>query len=308
MKPAKEILGEIYKRLYEAFGSQHWWPGETPFEVIIGAILTQNTAWVNVEKAVKNLKKDNLLTPGALKRVSLKRLAMLIMPAGYYNQKAKKIKNFIKFLFDNYRGSLKKMFSEDFLVLRAKLLDVNGIGLETADSILLYAGNKPIFVVDAYTRRILSRHNLIKADESYTEIQNYFMDNLENDVESFNEFHALLVRLGKEICRSEPKCDICPLKGTEEGIKYACDSCSKQLPRPRDRYVLEIKLYAAPEVEFAEEDFKKNLQEEMRQLIEESKNMDKKRLEEEVYVCYKFILCKRCRDAYNARLKYREFV
>lgn len=308
MKSGREILEEIYKRLFEAFGPQHWWPGETPFEVIVGAILTQNTAWANVEKAMKNLKKNKLLNPLALKSVSLKRLAQLIMPAGYYNQKAKKIKNFIKFLFDNYQGSLKRMFSEDFLVLRAKLLDVNGIGLETADSILLYAGNKPIFVVDAYTRRILNRHNLIKPDESYTEIQNYFMDNLENEVKLFNEFHALFVRLGKKICRSEPNCRICPLKGIEREIKYKCDSCSKQLPRPQDRYVLEVKLYAAPEVEFTEEDFKRNLREEMQQLIEETKDMDRKKLEEEVYVYYKLILCKKCRDTLNMRLKHKEFV
>lgn len=308
MKSAREILEDIYKRLYGAFGPQHWWPGQTPFEVIIGAILTQNTAWMNVEKAIKNLKKNKLLNPHALKRVPPKRLARLIMPTGYYNQKAKKIKNFIKFLFGNYQGSLKRMFSEDFLVLRAKLLDVNGIGLETADSILLYAGSKPIFVIDAYTRRILSRHNLINPDACYTEIQNYFMDNLPSDVKLFNEFHALLVRLGKEICRSEPNCNTCPLKGIEQEIGYVCDSCSKQLPRPQDRYILEVRLYAVPEVEFTEEDFKKNLREEVQQLIEEAKNMDKKRLEEEVYVCYKFILCKRCRDTFNARLKHKEFV
>ena len=212
MKTAKEILEGVYQRLYKTFGPQHWWPGDTPFEVIIGAILTQNTAWVNVEKAIKNLKKKNLLEPKALKNTSLKKLARLIKPSGYYNQKAKKVKNFIQFLFANYRGSLKRMFSEDFLVLRAKLLNINGVGLETADSILLYAGNKPIFVVDAYTRRILSQHNLIKADATYSEMQNYFMDNLENKVRLFNEYHALLVRLGKEICKSKPNCRICPIR------------------------------------------------------------------------------------------------
>jgi endonuclease-3 related protein len=308
MRTDREILENIYQRLYKTFGPQHWWPGETPFEVIIGAILTQNTAWVNVKKAINNLKKKNLLTPMALRKVSQKRLAKLIRPAGYYNQKAKKVKNFIQFLFDNYRGGPKRMFSEDFLVLRAKLLDVNGIGLETADSILLYAGNKPIFVVDAYTRRILSRHNLIKTDASYTEIQNYFMDNLENEVKLFNEFHALLVRLGKEICKPKSNCRICPLRGIEKGIRYLCDSCSKQLPRAQDRYILEIKLYAAPEVEITQEDLRGNLQEEMQKLIEQTKDVDKKKLEEEVYVFYKLNLCKRCRDIFNTRLKHGEFV
>jgi len=308
MKTTKEILEEIYARLYKAFGPQHWWPGKTPFEVIIGAILTQNTAWANVEKAIKNLKKNNLLNPKALKGVGRNRLAKLIKPSGYYNQKVKKVKNLIQFLFDNYQGSLKKMFLEDFLVLRAKLLKVNGIGLETADSILLYAGNKPIFVVDAYTRRILSRHNLIKSDATYTEIQNYFMDNLENKAKLFNEYHALLVRLGKEICKTKSDCAICPLRGIEKEIKYFCDSCSKQLSRPQDRYVLEVKLYAAPEIELTKEDFEKNLHEEMQQLIEETRDMDKKKLEEEVYVCYKLNLCKQCRDTFNARLKHKEFV
>jgi len=308
MRTPQEILEDIYKRLYETFGPQHWWPGQTPFEVIIGAILTQNTAWKNVEKAISNLKQKNLLTPAALKRVSGNQLAGLIRSTGYYNQKAKKVKSFIKFLFDNYHGSLKRMFREDFLVLRAKLLDVNGIGLETADSILLYAGNKPMFVVDAYTRRILSRHNLIKSDASYSEIQNYFMDNLENTVRLFNEYHALLVRLGKDICKTKPDCRVCPLKEIEKEIKYICDSCSKSLPRPQDRYVLEVKLYAAPEVEITKEDYNRDIQAEMKKLIEETKHMDKKKLEEEIFASYKLNLCKKCRDIFDTRLKQREFV
>jgi len=229
MITAKEILEEIYQRLYKAFGPQYWWPAQTPLEVTVGAILTQNTSWVNVEKAIANLKKKNLLNARALKKISLKRLAKLIMSTGYYNQKAKKIKNFINFLFDNYQGSLKKMFNEDFLVLRSQLLKVSGIGLETADSILLYAADKPIFVVDAYTRRILSRHNLIKPQATYSEIQNYFMDNLENKVKLFNEYHALLVHLGKKICKPKPNCRLCPLRGIESQIRYICDSCLKKL-------------------------------------------------------------------------------
>lgn len=200
------------------------------------------------------------------------------------------------------------MFSEDFLVLRAKLLNIKGVGLETADSILLYAGNNPIFVVDAYTRRILSRHNLIKPVATYCEIQNYFMDNLKNEARLFNEYHALLVRLGKEICKSKPNCRICSLRGIDKEIKYFCDSCSKQLLRPQDRYVLEVKLYATPEVEITEEDLKKNLQEEMQKLIEETKDIDKKKLEEDIYVRYALNLCKKCRDTFNMRLKHKEFV
>lgn len=308
MKMAKETLKEIYYQLYKSFGPQHWWPGETPFEVIIGAILTQNTAWINVEKAINNLKEKNVLSPKALKKISLKKLAKLIRSTGYYNQKAKKVKNFIQFLFDNYHGSLERMFLEDSLVLRSQLLKINGIGPETADSILLYAANKPIFVVDAYTRRALSRHNLIKPTATYSEIQNYFMDNLENKVKLFNEYHALLVRLGKEICKPKPNCRVCPLRGIEKDIKYFCDSCSKQLFHPQDRYVLEVKLYAAPEIELTEEDLKKDMQKEMQKLIEETKDMDKKELEEEVFVSYKLNLCKRCRNTFNIRLKHREFV
>ena len=308
MRTAKEILEEIYKRLYKTFGPQHWWPGETTFEIIIGAILTQNTAWANVEKAIRNLKKKKALSPKALKRISSSRLARLIRPAGYYNQKAKKVKNFIQFLFNNYQGNLKRMFLEDFLILRSELLKINGIGLETADSILLYAGNKPIFVIDAYTRRILSRHNLIKSTATYSEIQNYFMDNLENKVKFFNEYHALLVRLGKQICKSKPNCRFCPLRGIQKEIEYFCESCSRALVRAQDRYILEVKLYASPEVEISEEDIKKDIQKQMQELIEQTKDMDKKKLEEEVYVSYKLYLCKQCRDTFNMRLKHKEFV
>jgi len=308
MKINQNILEKIYQQLYKTFGPQHWWPGQTPFEVVIGAILTQNTAWANVEKAISNLKKKNLLTPKALKRISLKRLARLIRSTGYYNQKTKKIKSFLQFLFANYQGSLRKMFGEDFLILRSQLLGVNGIGLETADSILLYAGNKPIFVVDAYTRRILTRHNLIKRNASYGEIQNYFMDNLENKVKLFNQYHALLVYLGKKICRSNPNCHVCPLKAIEKEIKYFCDSCSKQLVHPQDRYLLEVKLYASPEVEITQEDLKQDVGKKMQELIEQIKNMDKKKLEEAVFVYYKLNLCKKCRDTFNMRLKHKEFV
>lgn len=215
MRNNKKILNKIYQRLYKKFGPQHWWPGESPFEVIIGAILTQNTAWLNVEKAINNLKKNKLLNPKALKNTSLKRLASLIKSTGYYNQKARKVKNFIRFFFVNYGGSLRRMFKQDLFSLRQKLLKINGIGPETADSILLYAAGKPIFVVDAYTQRILNRHKLIKPNATYSETQAFFMDNLKNSAKLFNEYHALLVRLGKEICKTKPNCLGCPLEGME---------------------------------------------------------------------------------------------
>ena len=203
----------IYHCLYNHFGPQEWWPGETSFEIIIGAILTQNTAWTNVEKAIKNLKIRSLLEPKALWKTSEETLAGLIKPAGYYNLKAKRIKSFLDFLFSQYRGSLKKMFEEDILRLRERLLRIKGVGGETADSILLYAGEKPVFVVDAYTKRFLVRHNLVEEKADYKDIQRYFMDNLPLDVRLFNEFHALIVRLGKDICiNRKPKCEVCPLQ------------------------------------------------------------------------------------------------
>jgi len=209
----KKRLNLIYQKLYAYFGSQHWWPANTPFEVMVGAILTQNTNWTNVEKAIDNLKKNKLLTPHALYKISHKRLARLIRSAGYYNIKAKRLKEFLQFLFKVYQGSLKKMSQVDTLTLRKNLLSVNGIGPETADSMLLYALNKPMFVVDAYTRRILLRHHLIREVDAYERIQNLFMQNLKNDVKLFNEYHALLVRLGKDFClKRKPKCEICPLK------------------------------------------------------------------------------------------------
>jgi len=203
----------IYQKLYSYFGHQHWWPANTPFEVIVGAILAQNTSWLNVERAIDNLKKNELLEPPKLYRLSHKRLASTIKPAGYYNIKAKRLKNFLNFLFKSYKGSLRKMSLQDTHQLRRQLLSVNGIGPESADSILLYCFGKPVFVVDAYTIRILLRHHLIKEGTSYDKIQNLFMQNLKKDVKLFNEYHALLVKLGKDYClKSKPKCHICPLK------------------------------------------------------------------------------------------------
>jgi len=205
-------LNDIYNRLHKHFGPQHWWPADTKFEVIIGAILTQNTAWPNVERAIKNLKKENVLTPEKLYRLNIKKLAHLIKPSGYYNIKAKRIKSFLKFLFADYNGSLKRLFDEDLGVLREKLLSVNGIGPETADSIILYAAGKPVFVVDAYTKRIFSRHGFIKPDSEYVSVQRMFHENLPADAKLFNEYHALIVELGKNMCKkTKPKCQICPV-------------------------------------------------------------------------------------------------
>jgi len=203
----------IYQKLYSSFGSQRWWPADTPFEVMTGAILTQNTSWLNVEKAINNLKKHKLLQPHKLYILSHKRLASLIRPAGYYNIKAKRLKNFLRFFIKHYEGSVKKMSRIATPCLRQQLLSVNGIGPETADSILLYALNKPVFVVDAYTKRVLLRHRFISADADYDKIQNLFMKNLKRGVKLFNEYHALLVKLGKEFClKNKPRCGICPLK------------------------------------------------------------------------------------------------
>ncbi|MFC1674862.1 endonuclease III domain-containing protein [Candidatus Omnitrophota bacterium] len=206
-------LYSIYRKLSLAFGPQRWWPGDTPFEIAIGAILTQNTNWGNVEKAINNLKKKRLLSPKKLHRLSCARIARLIKPSGYFNIKAKRLKAFLDFLFRDYGGSLKDMSSASTKRLREDLLCVNGIGPETADSILLYALKKPAFVVDAYTRRILLRHKLISRDAGYDKMQDLFAKNLRRSVALFNEYHALLVKLGKEFClKNKPRCNICPLK------------------------------------------------------------------------------------------------
>lgn len=204
-------IQEIYKKLYKAFGPQDWWPGDTPFEVAVGAILTQNTNWGNVEKAINNLKKAKALSAKSLHRMPVKKLAKLIRPAGYFNVKAKRLKFFIDFLIGDYQGSTQKLKKERIDSLRKKLLDVNGIGPETADSILLYALDKPIFVIDAYTKRALSRHKILKYDEPYEKFQELFHESLKKDVELFNEYHALFVRLGKVFCKKKPVCEKCPL-------------------------------------------------------------------------------------------------
>jgi endonuclease-3 related protein len=210
----RAILLDLYARLYKAFGPRYWWPGDSRFEIVVGAILTQNTAWRNVTKAISNLKAESLLSPHALYHVPVQDLAELIRPAGYYNIKAKRLKHFVGFLYHESGGDLDQLLAEDLDTLRVRLLSVNGIGPETADSILLYAGNKPTFVVDTYTRRILFRHNLIPEEGSYDELQSFFMDCLEPDPKIFNEYHALFVHLGHTYCqKKEPKCSGCPAEG-----------------------------------------------------------------------------------------------
>jgi endonuclease III related protein len=206
-------LKKIYSKLYQAFGPQHWWPGDTTFQVMVGAILTQNTNWGNVEKAIGNLKRAKVLTPAGLKTISTKRLARLIRPSGYFNVKAKRLKSFIKFLFAEFGGSLAGLKRVPLTQMREKLLSVKGIGPETADSILLYALDQPIFVVDAYTKRIFSRHGLVKSDDDYHCIQDFLMRNVESDLKIYNEYHALLVAAGKKFCKPHPQCAQCPLNG-----------------------------------------------------------------------------------------------
>jgi endonuclease-3 related protein len=206
------ILINIYQKLYRSLGPQYWWPGETPFEIAVGAILTQNTNWGNVEKAMNNLKKQNALSAEAIHEMPVKKLSELIRPAGYFNVKAKRLKSFINFLMNDYNGSMKRMKNDDVHSLREKLLSINGIGPETADSILLYALEKPIFVIDAYTKRVLSRHGIMEHDGSYDKFQELFHTSLKKDVKLFNEYHALFVRAGKTFCkRKKPLCNECPL-------------------------------------------------------------------------------------------------
>ncbi len=214
------VLSAFYRRLFNAFGPQHWWPAETDFEVMVGAILTQSTSWANVEKALDNLKKKRLLDARKLRGLSHKRLASLIRSAGYYNIKARRLKSFLDFFFNRYGASIRRMKATGERRLRQELLGINGVGQETADSILLYALGKPVFVVDAYTKRILGRHGMIAADSDYSQVQDLFTTSLKKDAKLFNEFHALLVRLGKEYClKKRPKCKDCPLRGFPEHEK-----------------------------------------------------------------------------------------
>lgn len=210
----KEKLASIYTQLYKHFGPQAWWPGDTPFEVMVGAVLTQNTNWTNVEKAMDNLKRAGVMSFEGLSQLPVDLLAEYIRPAGYFNIKAGRLRNLFAAIDEQYGGSLDAMLKEETVELRRVLLSVKGIGPETADSILLYAAERPVFVVDAYTYRILLRHDLIPEDFDYDDLQQLFMDNMEQNAGLFNEFHALLVCAGKDFCKkTTPRCSICPLEG-----------------------------------------------------------------------------------------------
>jgi endonuclease-3 related protein len=208
----REELLKIYELLNGYFGDLHWWPADSPFEVMVGAILTQNTAWTNVEKAISALKKQELLSPDALLRIDETILAGIIRPSGYYHIKAKRLKSLVQFFISEYAGKIDRMCKEDLTVLREKLLKVRGVGPETADSIILYACRKPVFISDEYTKRILQRHRITPEDADGSQIRTLFMSHLPHIASLFNQFHALLVHTGKMFCRKTPKCDCCPLR------------------------------------------------------------------------------------------------
>src|SRR3972149_2370495 len=216
---AQNKLLEIYNILLKEFGPRNWWPARNRFEIIVGAILTQNTAWKNVEKAISNLYAKRVLSFKGIKEINEKSLAEFVKPSGYFNQKAKKLKAFVEFATDEYNGSLSRMAKEEHMLLRDKLLGIFGIGNETADSILLYAFEKPVFVVDAYTQRIFSRHGFIPENSSYDDTQRFFMRNLPEDTHIYNEYHALIVCVGNRFCRSRPDCEQCPLRGISSNDK-----------------------------------------------------------------------------------------
>ena len=216
---SRQTLLDIYTRLYERYGPQHWWPGETEFEIIVGAILTQNTNWKNVEKAITNLKNAGCLKPETLNGLPIQELAELILPAGYFNIKAQRLKHFLDWLFEKHDGSLESLEALPLSTLREQLLGIKGIGPETADSICLYAFEKPIFVVDTYTARIFGRHGMIEPGSGYEQIQEMFHGDLEADAVLFNEFHALIIQAGKEYCKTKPICDGCPLESLPHQIE-----------------------------------------------------------------------------------------
>lgn len=205
---------EAYTLLFDHFGPQGWWPGDTAIEIVVGAVLTQNTNWANVSKAITNLQAAGLLEFAILVDLPLSVLAEYIRPSGYYNIKAKRLKNLLRMVDDRYRGDLGLLFADETGRARENLLSVQGIGPETADSILLYAGGHPVFVIDAYTHRVFSRHGLVAEEVGYHDIQEEFERHLPRDAALYNEFHALIVMVGKHYCKkTKPLCGICPLRG-----------------------------------------------------------------------------------------------
>ncbi|MBW2091261.1 MAG: endonuclease III domain-containing protein [Deltaproteobacteria bacterium] len=214
------FLKEIYGRLLRAFGPQNWWPGDTAFEVMVGAVLTQNTAWSNVEKAIANIKAEGLLKPELMANLPKEKLASLIKPAGYYNIKADRLKNLLSLVMAHGGGNPPRLLNRPLQPLRRDLLAVKGVGPETADSILLYAAGYPIFVIDAYTHRVLHRHGLADGKASYEELQGLFMRSLPHDSTLYNEYHALLVHLGKNFCKPKPLCQGCPLEALRKDLPF----------------------------------------------------------------------------------------
>ncbi|RKX72698.1 endonuclease [candidate division TA06 bacterium] len=209
----KDKIIKLYNILYKYFGPQNWWPGDTIDEIIIGAILTQNTSWKNVEKAINNLKKADILSLYKIYYGDKEKIIEAIKPSGFYNQKYNTLKNISTLFFRNYKHSYENILRNDISSIKKNILSVKGIGNETCDSILLYAFKKPTFVVDTYTVRILLRHNLIDIKDKYNDVKKLFSDSLESNIELYNEYHALLVRIGKEYClKKDPLCNKCPIK------------------------------------------------------------------------------------------------
>jgi endonuclease-3 related protein len=209
-----EKIRTVYRELYGFFGPQNWWPGDTPFEVMVGAILTQNTRWPNVHRTLTNIKQEGLLSPLELLR-HRQRIPQLLRPSGFYNVKSKRLISFLEYFLESCNGDIMLMKQKSRTMLRNELLEIEGIGPETADCILLYALGIPVFVIDAYTRRIFSRHGFFPYDAPYDELQKFFHDNLPEEVKLYNEYHALLVQLGKGYCKKhEPRCTVCPVRDT----------------------------------------------------------------------------------------------
>ena len=205
----KRRLMAVYRRLHATHGPQHWWPGDSVFEIMVGAVLTQNTAWTNVEKAIANLKTAQALSPEAIVTASHRRLANWLKPSGYFNVKAKRLRAFCEWLIN--AGGAKRIARLPTDILRAQLLEVHGVGPETADDILLYAFNRPVFVIDAYTRRLFARLGVIEGKEGYEVLRAMFETSLPNDAQLFNEYHAQIVAHAKNVCRPRPRCTVCQL-------------------------------------------------------------------------------------------------
>lgn len=209
-----DLFLDIYERLYGHYGPQNWWPGETPFEILVGAVLTQNTNWTNVTKAIDNLRNRGLLSFSELRAATLEEIADCLRPSGYFNLKARRLHNLLEMISERYDGELDGLLEDSTASARVNLLSVKGVGPETADAILLYCGNHPVFVVDAYTHRVFSRHSLVPEECDYHELQEAFTARLPQDPRLYNEYHALIVMVGKDFCRkTNPLCEQCPLKG-----------------------------------------------------------------------------------------------